>query len=333
MTTPFAAPVRGLALAVLLTGCIGPYTNVGEQLDVTQPLQGARTFVASGEAGATRLLVMSPASATAAARFAFVTSANWREVRTLTGTWSTDAVTRATTFRGDTRYTLPDEAGKGVLSRSGAQRAAVDELLTVTIQPDGETLDVTGDPSLAGRWLSLETAMARLGSATADDASCAFQVANLSMQSIRARIFGFNGPGMFQYTKAATFSGLLGGSVTVKMSGLFNPRTDFTFASISDLSGVTVDGPQSTETNTSGDGYMFGTIRFTLQPSAPYAAIRGSADYGSADGSGDSVRLSGGDPLGGHYAVTLEGGATTRVAANLDEGGFTPSVAACLQLP
>jgi hypothetical protein len=322
-------------LAALAASC-GPYAEVAQKLDVTTPFADAETWIAA-QGTETRLLVLGRPAGAAGGAFALTVlqtpvSAGI-SASALQGDWSGDGGAAAT-FTALREYLLPDERGTPLLSRIGATRRDVHRVARVGFSRDGERLTVSGDPALGGVYLPLPQAMAALGTATSRDASCAFQVANLAVRAAHVRVIGFGGPGMTQYQNPATYNGTLGGSFHVALEGFLDNRTTITFAGLVELGGVRLDGSQITNADSSGDGQMSGALAFVLEPRARDGAanptIAGSLDYGGAGDPSDAVQIDSGSAVGGHYAISLAGGGTSRVSP---ETAPAPSVAECLSLP
>jgi hypothetical protein len=206
----------------------------------------------------------------------------------------------------------------------------VDEPLALVASRSGAQLTLTGDAPLAGSYLALEVALARVGVSTARDAACAFHVANLAVVSSEVRILGFGGPGMTQYSTPATFVGVVSGSVRVEEHGLFTSTTNITYSGFSDFPGVVIDGTQNTVADASGNGHMWGDVQLALAPAAPAPAVTGTIGYGVQAGGGNSIVISGGVAGGGHYEVTLGGGGAALVDPVAPPA---PSLGDCLSLP
>jgi hypothetical protein len=255
----------------------------------------------------------------------------------LQGQWSEDLAAGTATFHALRAYLLPDERSTSLLSRTGVTRESVDRTLRLAVSRSDGVLTLSGDPALAGAYVPYRVALARLGTATDRDATCAFQIANLGIRASEVRIIGFGGPGMTQYRRAADYLGVLSGSMRVSLDGSLtstSTTTTITYSGFEDLGGSRVEGPQVTRVNGSGDGHMSGTVTFALTPLAPdgteLPAVSGALDYGGGDDPGDAVQISRGNPTGGHYTMTLAGGGSARVSPVTAP---SPSVAECLALP
>jgi hypothetical protein len=326
-----------LALAAGLAAC-GPYPDVAQKLDVTTPIvTDSETWIAAAGTEV-RVLVLGKPADGGEAEFAFTamqmdTSAG-TSATALRGIWRDDGG-GAATFDVRVEYTLPDERGKGPLARVGTSRADVARPLHVGFLRGTSELEIGGEPSLAGRYVLFQAALARLGITTAEDAACAFQVGNLGIRSSEVRIIGFGGAAMTQYFSAETYVGTLAGTLRVSLDGSFTSgfTTTIAYSGFVDLAGVRVDGPQITDANAGGNGHMAGTMSFALEPlvdGRPAAPIAGTIDFGGAGDPADAVQISDGTASGGVYVVALAGGATARVSPVTAP---TPSVAECLALP
>jgi len=328
----------GLGLAVatplLLLGC-GPYSEVGQKLDVALTFATAETFVAASGTEA-RILVLGRDAGGAPSGFALsaleLPQAAGLSGRTYEGSWSENG--QGLDLQVQLDYEMPDERGEDLLSRLGSTRTSVDRTLAFTTVRSGDTLTLTGDPAWAGTYLLLTDALGQLGSATAADVGCQFLVANLAVLTSQIRIIGFGGPGMLQYSTAFTYVGTLAGGVKVGLTGgLLSPKTTITYSAFSDFSGVTLAGNQITFANAGGNGHMEGTVAFTFAPTVngiPGAEETGTILYGQPGGGGDAIQIGDGYVSGGEYVVTLWNG----VSATVDPvAPPATSLAACLGLP
>jgi hypothetical protein len=336
--TPAARGAAGGALLVALAlGACGPYAELAQRLDVTARIAGDTWIAAVGpDRVEVRVLVVGKPDARGAAPFSF-TSMPGASAVTLQGTWLEVGSAGDVTLRIAHTYTLPDESARAPLNRAGAQRDDGARTLHVTVARDAGRLVVAGDPLLSGTYVGLAGALGRLGTATERDAACAYQLASLSVESSEARIIGFGGPGMLQYQHPETYVGTVAGTVRVSMSGFLQNTTRIEYGGFSDQGGVVLTGPQVTEADSSGDGHMSGVVTFaltpaSLDPSAAGTPITGRIDYGGAGNPGDAVVISRGNPAGGFYVTSIDGGATARVPATAVTAP-SPSVADCLGLP
>jgi hypothetical protein len=330
-----------LALAFPSPACVQPYPNVGEKLDLGVTLRGQDSTTWVGASGRTALiLVLATPDSTGLAHFVHTTIGNdGNELRTLQGTWSGDVHASTLSVESTVRYTLPDERALPLSRRVGASRKGLHEKQTLGARLESGRLVLDGgNGSMVGSYVVLQAALARLGSSSPDAAGCAFQVMNLAVCSSQVRIPGFNSADMIQYFHPASFAGTLSGEVHISVATPTTPLTLIGYNTFADFSGVEIDGTQSSQTDTSGDGWLFGTVSFRFQPLAlapdgtatPLPPLNGTIDYGVSDGSGASVRLSNGNATGGQYRVAFEGGGTGTVDA---ASPYQPDLAVCLGLP
>ena len=318
---PMVLGVAALAGAVLLA-CIGPYPNVGEKLDGVDLVNGT-SYIAL-DAGAARILILAPFDGGTSAPFTRINEHQPRAVETLQGTYSGDPENSLKIiFSSSTVFTLPDEHTLPVSGRTGATRRQLSPPTQSTVHLDANTeeiLDLSGSPDIAGHYLALLGRTALLTGTEENTTACAFHLANLAVESSEARIPGFNSPGMTQYlNREEPFDGILHGSVTVGLVGLFSPVVTFTYRDYADFEGVTLDGVQVSSTNTSGDGALSGVVGFRIDRK-DLPPLDGQVDY-------RAVGLSGGNE-NGNYMVTLDGG--TEVA--VPTGRRIPSLEQCLGL-
>jgi hypothetical protein len=154
----------------------------------------------------------------------------------------------------------------------------------------------------------------------ANTTACAFHLANLAVESSEARIPGFNSAGLTQYlNREEPFDGILSGTVTIGLVGLFSPVTTNTFRNYADFEGVTLDGAQVSSTDTGGNGTLSGVLGFRIDRDG-LPPLEGAVDY-------REVVITGGNESG-NYLVTLDGGATYPVPT----GHRIPSLEQCLGL-
>jgi hypothetical protein len=333
---------RTVLLALALGAC-GQYADLAQKLDVTGRIAGDTWIAAGGpDRAQIRLLVVGKADANGSAPFAFSAIDNVSNgstlvsrVTTLQGTWSevetAGGTGGAATLHVAHTYTLPEEIGTNIFARRGTQRDDSESTRRITVSRGAGRLVVTGDDGLAGTYVALVAALRQLGTTTARDATCAFWIADLGIQTSEGRIIGFNSPGMYQYRQAETYVGTIAGSVRVSLSGTLNTTTRIEYAGFEDVGGVILSGPQVTDADSGGSGHMSGVLHFTFVPLAldPSGAgtITGTIDYGSG---ADTVQISGGNPSGGAYVASIDGGATARVTPVTLP---SPTVAECLALP
>ena len=318
---------RALLAAATLAGvgllaCLGPYPNVAEKLDGVDLVKG--TSYLSLDDGGARILILAPFDGGRTAPFTRIDEQQPRAVETLQGTYSGNATnTLDITFSSTTLFVLPNEASKPVSDRSGASRHELSPPMQSQMHIDTSTVDVldlSGSGDIAGHFLRLLGRTALLTGNDANTTACAFHLANLAVESSEARIPGFNSPGLTQYlNRQEPFEGILSGTVTIGLVGLFSPVTTNTFQNYADFEGVVLDGVQASSTDTGGNGSLTGVLAFRIaRDNLP--PLEGSVDY-------SAVSLSGGNESG-NYLVTLDGGTTYPVPT----GHRIPSLEQCLGL-
>ncbi len=324
---------RALVLPLLLAaGCIGPYPEVGQQLDLGITVEGATTWVATSGDEAKVLLFGAP-NGLDPTTCGLVRITGGIAVETHLGSCTGNAELRRFAFAADVRYGLEDERAKSLLSRAGATRQEVSFVDEVAYAAAGGRLQLVGGAGLlAGEYVELTGALGALDPATEAGAACAFQVANLAVLSSQVRVLGFNSGGMTQYLTEAAFGGLLEGQLGVRVTNLLAPLATLSYQGFSDLTGVVLSGDQLTKTNLSGNGFMSGTVGFRLARRGPTGSAAlpdavGELTYGQPDGTGDSVRITNGTATSGAYLVTLTGGGTARIPV---DAAWAPALPSCL---
>jgi hypothetical protein len=318
---------RALAAAVLvgisLLACLGPYPNVGEKLDVVDLVNGT-SYIAL-DAGAARILILAPFDAgVTGAAFTRIDEQQPRAVQTLQGTYFGDATDRLkVTFSTTTLFSLPNEASKPVSDRRGAERTQFSPPRESEARIETKTeevLDLSGSQDLAGHFLTLLGRTAVITGTDATATACAFHLANLAVESSEARIPGFNSAEMTQYlNRVEFFQGILSGTVSVGLVGLFSPVVTTTYSNYADFEGVVLDGVQVSSTNASGDGALTGILGFRIQRRG-LPDLEGQVDY-------RAVSLTGGNESG-DYLVRLDGGVDVAVPT----GRRIPALEQCLEL-
>ncbi len=315
------ATLASAALLCALAAC-GPYGDVAQKLDVSATIADADAWIALDGGTARLLLLGKPAHAGEKAAFVLTTMdlsiAAGIAASTIEGVYSEDASGAALHFTEQLLYTLPDERSVALLSRHGVRRADVDVSLSVAETRTSASLAIAADAAVAGSqafagsYARMADALAHLGSAASSDAVCAFQAANLAIRSSEIRILYFGSAAMTQYGTTATFGGVLSGAMTVHADisvPSFDSDTTIGYAQFADFAGVHVDGQQVTKADGSGDSKMSGVVRFSLDAGAG-RTLAGGIDYGGAD----PVIISSGNPSGGHYSVTIDGGGSAQIA-------------------
>jgi hypothetical protein len=325
---------RAAALLLLFGGlaaCLGPYQIIGQELDPTVSLGNQPTWI-QATPEQTTLIVFASADGGVSAPFTLTTIARNQSVVILAGTYS--ATASSITMQSSLKYVLNNQYNLPVTSRDGAMRYDVDAGATYGTSLDGGILTLTGTPPL-GSFASFTTALANLQATNQDQADCLMRVYQLTALSSETRILGFNGPAIIQYTNPATFNGILAGSVTISVDSLFNPDTTLAYQQYSDFTGFVLDGSQGTQTDLSGNGYLFNAINFQMSSpppdgGPPQTVISGSVLYGNPDGSPPTIGIIAGTPSSGGYQVSVDGGATFLVGYDVVN---TMDVTACVSTP
>jgi len=305
--------------ALGLGACLGPYPNIGEKLDATSRVSGSSYITLNS--GNARVLVLAPLDGGQRAAFTRIDEFQPRAVETLQGTWSDPGVD--ITFSTSTIFTLPDELTRPVSSRRGATRKTLSPPMVsaaTLVAVSGDTLELAGPAEVAGTYHTLASRTASIRDTDATSPACAFHVANLAVESSEARVPGFNSAGLTQYlNRVEPFQGILSGTMSIGLVGLFSPVSTITFQNYADYEGVVLNGQQISSTDTSGNGALSGVVTFHIERRG-MAPLEGSVDY-------RAVTLSGGNESG-DYLVTLDGGTETRVPT----GHRIPSLEECLGL-
>jgi hypothetical protein len=325
-----AAPALLLLLGTL-AACLGPYQIIGQELDPTVSLGNQPTWIQATPEQTTLIVFASPDGGFSAP-FTLTTIARNQSAVILTGTYSATATT--ITMQSTLKYVLANQYNIKVTSRDGAQRFNVDAGATYTTNRDGGVLTLTGTPAL-GSFVSFTSALANLQATNQDQADCLLRVFQLSVISSEARILGFNGPSIIQYTTPATFNGVLEGSVNIGVESLFAPNTTLAYQQFSDFTGFVIDGSQYSQTDLQGNGYISSAVSFQMNGSVadggvPPTVIAGTVVYGNANGTPPSILLVAGTPSGGSYQLSVDGGGTFPVGYDVLN---TIDVSACVSTP
>lgn len=327
-------------LALALGAACGPYAELAQKLDVTARVAGD-TWIAAVPPDRTelRVLLVGKAEGEGSIPFAFssvrVPWSSGQSVTTLQGTWVEVGSSGATTLHVRYRYTMPDERGRSIWSRRGSEREDVSYDVPLTVTRNGGQLVVAGDPGLAGTYVPLAEALGRIHTST--DPACAFQLSNVGMLASEARIIGFGGVGITQYTQPEGYVGTVAGSLRISLElsgGYSHSRTTIQYFGFEDVGGITVDGPMITDADSSGSGDMSGRMTFAFQPVAqdgtPGTKVTGWIDYGGNGDASKALHIVNADPTGGFYTVGIDGGGVAQVPP---QTAPSPSVSECLALP
>jgi hypothetical protein len=311
--------------------CLGPYQIIGQELDPTVSLGNQPTWI-QATPEQTTLLVFAAPDGGVTAPFTLTTIAKNQAAVIYTGTYSATATT--ITLASTLQYVLANQYSIPVTQRDGAQRFVVDAGATYVRTLDAGVLTLTGTPAL-GAFIPFQVALATLQATTQAQADCVLRVFQLTIISSEARILGFNGPAIIQYTNPAIFNGVLAGAVTIGVQSLFSPNTTLSYAQFSDFSGFAVDGQQYSATDTSGNGFISRSVDFQMLASPDdggpaSTVIAGTVGYGNADGSPPSIILEAGTPSGGSYQLAIDGGSTFLVGYDVLNN---MDVTACVTTP
>lgn len=133
---------------------------------------------------------------------------------------------------------------------------------------------------------------------TALSADQFFKLYLLSNMAAHCRIKGFGGAGMLQYIgKTTQFDGLLSGYLALKVNGLRNVTSQFTYSNHTDLSGITLNGQMTNESDMNGNGTMSGSVHFIIQGSSK--TWQGVVEY-------SDIQITHTLPSGGFYGLTID---------------------------
>lgn len=120
---------------------------------------------------------------------------------------------------------------------------------------------------------------------------------NLSLYTSQCRVTAFGSFGMTGYVNQRTeFKALINGSFDVHVRQLLPPTTDITYYGYEELSGIVIDGIQTTLPDITGSGGMEGTLDYELyiNQGDPEPYITGYLNY-------DDVFVKNGVADSGHY--------------------------------
>ena len=325
--------ILGFILLAAAAGvaCLGPYQIIGQELSPTISLGDQPTWI-QATPEQTTLLVFAVADGGLSAPFTLTTIARNQAAVIYTGSYF--ASPTEVTLNSNLKYVLANQYDIPVTQRTGSQRFDIDAGATYTRVIDGGILTLTGNPPL-GSFVAFPAALANLKATNQAEADCLMRVFQLTAISSEARILGFNGAAIIQYTNPATFSGVLTGSVHIDVESLLKPNTTLVYSNYSDFAGFLIDGSQYSQTNLSGDGHMSSVMAFrmTTDPGdggPPVTVIAGDVGYGNAAGTPPSLILVAGTPSGGGYALTVDGGATFLVGYDVVN---TMDVTPCVTTP
>jgi len=121
----------------------------------------------------------------------------------------------------------------------------------------------------------------------------------LTIITSQTKIDGFGGMGMIGYLgRTVALKGIRVGTFELTSKGTFSNTSDFDYKGYSDYQGMTIQGLQRSNSGTSGDGSMSGTVTFTLEGSAQ--TWTGSVNY-------DAIVLEDTLPTGDYYLIKFDG--------------------------
>lgn len=225
-------------------------------------------------------------------------------------------------------YVFAHQPDRSIFDRDGAIRTDLGEPVeqAIEVTAEGSQLVVTLDGE-AMRMTSLGEVVERLDVTTQAGAEDAFRLYNLPLFTSQARLLGFGSTGMTQYVgTTAEFAGAVRNRFTVTVDSFFDPNTLISYYQLEDLTGVVIDGPQTTDVDTGGDGIMGGVLSFVLRGTggATDVKLRGSVDYGE-------LEIVDGFAGGGQYTVTFDGRdqpytISYQLATDVDLRGVLPVV-------
>jgi hypothetical protein len=137
-----------------------------------------------------------------------------------------------------------------------------------------------------------------MSESTAEDRAKQFmQMYEFTIITSQTKIEGFGGMGMIQYLgRTVAFKGIRAGTFELTSEGAFSNTSDFNFEGYSDYQGLTIRGLQRSNSGTSGDGNMSGTVDFTLVGSQTWT---GSVNY-------DAIGLENTLPTIGYYTIKFD---------------------------
>jgi len=120
----------------------------------------------------------------------------------------------------------------------------------------------------------------------------------LNTMSAHARIEGFGGGGMFLYMdKKTVFDALRFGTMNFTVTGLLNVNSRFTYKNHGELSGITLNGTMTNQSDLNGNGEMGGTLTFEFH--GMQNIWQGTIDYSHLD-------IKNTLPSSGEYHITID---------------------------
>ncbi len=309
---------RGLCCAavfsiapLLFPGCnLGPFPDFLEKLDPLRPVEGdvKGWIVANDEES--HVLVLSVSG-----RFLHSIIGRDTSVRLETGGYSIDG--DELVMRSELRYVFPVESGP-ISSRDGAQSEQIDEVARRNAQQDGERLTIEG----WGTFVSTSDYVLGIDRSTRAGRGCLLKYIQLSIRTIQARIRNFGGGGTAIYhNNESSFVGFLSGEQSIVVDNLLSPDTTITYDDFQDFPEIHLDGSFVSHVNTSGDGTLDESIRFTVfdtssEESLGEGGASGLGGAGAFDrvyaagrlayGPDDPIRIEQADVVGGSYDFEID---------------------------
>ncbi len=306
-----------LGLVVLATGCdpsgihgLGRLRDplVPCEVDPLGRAETTSTWLRSTDDG-TEIVLLGRADATDVVRadrpacFGHGFVAHDSSVRFAFGSYTLDGSGRGLATH-ELEYRFEHQPTLSLFDREGAVRTdletLVDERLEIVADGTQILVSLDGTPM---RMTSMADVVEALDLRTQAGAEDVFRLYNLPLFTSQARLLGFGSVGMVQYAgTTAEFSGAVRNRFTVAVASLLDPDTLISYYQLEDLNGIVVDGPQTTNVDTGGDGIMSGTLSFVMRGTAGATdvVVRGAVDYGA-------LEIADGFAAGGTYTLTLDG--------------------------
>jgi hypothetical protein len=278
---------RSLVAALLLApglfspGCnLGPFPHFLEPLDPLDPVKGEVQGWILAEEERSQILVLSVSG-----RFLHSIVNHNTSVRLDTGSYQIEG--GALIMRSEYRYEFPKETGP-IKDRDGAQSKEVDlEKAREAVLEDGRLTIKDW-----GTFIATEDFVRDLDLETRDGRGCLLKYLQLSIRTIQARIRNFGGGGTVIYhNNESSFAGFLQGEQTIVVNNLLSPDTVITYRNFRDFPEVLIDGTFVTHVNTSGDGTLDDSIRFTILGTSPEEEDTSAEARGGAGGMGGQSSL------------------------------------------
>lgn len=302
------------AAALSVTGCnFGPFPDFLERLDPLRPVEGDVKGWILAQDDQSHVLVLSVSG-----RFLHSIIGRDTSVRLETGSYSVDG--NELVMRTELRYVFPVESGP-VSGREGAQSERFDDDPIEVRHPawqQDERLTIEG----WGTFVSTSDYVLGLDRGTRAGRGCLLKYIQLSIRTIQARIRNFGGGGTAIYhNNESSFVGFLSGDQSIVVDNLLSPDTTITYDDFQDFPEILLDGSLVSHVNTSGDGTLDESIRFTVFDTS----LDGAPSGGGATGLGgqssfdrifaegrliygpdDPIRIEQADVVGGSYGLEID---------------------------